>query len=84
MSRISWGMAAAAMVIAVAGPAAAQEKMSVRLDFAPWGVQAAMHLANQNGMFKAAGLEVDVQDGRGSGNTTPSSARETETSQATR
>ena len=53
----------------LAGPAAAQEKMSVRLDFAPWGVQAAMHLANQNGMFKAAGLEVDVQDGRGSGNT---------------
>ena len=75
MSRQSWGELAAAMVVAAAFagsaavPAAAQEKLSVRLDFAPWGVQAAMHLANQQGLFKAAGLEVDVQDGRGSGNT---------------
>ena len=71
MSSQSWGGMAAAVVVAaiLAGPAAAQEKVSVRLDFAPWGVHAAMHLANQNGLFKAAGLEVDVQDGRGSGNT---------------
>ena len=75
MSRISWGGVTAAMAVAAifAGPlasgVAAQEKLSVRLDFAPWGVQAAMHLANQQGMFKAVGLEVDIQDGRGSGNT---------------
>src|SRR5690606_39114222 len=30
---------------------------------------AAMHLAKHNGWFKEAGLDVDVQDGRGSGNT---------------
>jgi len=52
-----------------AGTAAAQEKLTVRLDFSPWGVHAAMHLANAQGWFKAEGLEVDVQDGRGSGNT---------------
>ena len=73
MSRVSGIMgrlaAALAVAAALAAPAAAQEKLSVRLDFAPWGVQAAMHLANQQGMFKDAGLEVDVQDGRGSGNT---------------
>ncbi len=48
---------------------AQQEKMTVRLDFSPWGVQAAMHLAESKGWFRDAGLAVDVQDGRGSGNT---------------
>lgn len=43
--------------------------LSVRLDFSPWGIHAAMHLANQNGWFREARLAVDVQDGRGSGNT---------------
>ena len=41
----------------------------MRLDFSPWGVQAAMHLAQSQGWFKQAGLDVDIQDGRGSGNT---------------
>jgi NitT/TauT family transport system substrate-binding protein len=45
------------------------ERLSVRLDFSPWGVQAAMHLAETQGWFREAGLTVDVQDGRGSGNT---------------
>jgi NitT/TauT family transport system substrate-binding protein len=49
--------------------AAAQDKLSVRLDFSPWGVQAAMHLAQNRGWFKEAGLDIDIQDGRGSGNT---------------
>jgi NitT/TauT family transport system substrate-binding protein len=50
-------------------PASAQDKLSVRLDFSPWGVQAAMHLAQNKGWFKEAKLDVDIQDGRGSGNT---------------
>lgn len=57
---------------AIAAPYVAraqQEKMTVRLDFSPWGVQAAMHLAESKGWFRDAGLAVDVQDGRGSGNT---------------
>jgi NitT/TauT family transport system substrate-binding protein len=62
------------MVLAVAAgagvePASAQDKLSVRLDFSPWGVQAAMHLAQNQGWFKQANLDVDIQDGRGSGNT---------------
>jgi NitT/TauT family transport system substrate-binding protein len=52
-----------------ASPALALDKLSVRLDFSPWGVQAAMQLAQNRGWFKEAGLDVDVQDGRGSGNT---------------
>ncbi|MGA7804896.1 ABC transporter substrate-binding protein [Bradyrhizobium sp.] len=63
------------VVVAVAAlgaglvPAAAADKLTVRLDFSPWGVQAAMHLAQNKGWFKEAGLDVDIQDGRGSGNT---------------
>lgn len=45
------------------------QPLSARMDFAPWGVQAAMHLAQVKGWFKDVGLEVDVQDGRGSANT---------------
>lgn len=51
------------------GAARAEEKLSVRLDFSPWGVHAGMQLAKEKGWFKDAGLDVDVQDGRGSGNT---------------
>lgn len=58
-----------AALAACALPALAQEKLSVRLDFSPWGVQAAMHLAKEKGWFKEEGLDVDIQDGRGSGNT---------------
>ena len=36
----------------------AQEKLSVRLDFSPWGIHAAMHLAQEKGWFKQAGLDV--------------------------
>src|ERR1700722_9835143 len=59
----------AGMACAGTLPASAQDKLSVRLDFSPWGVQAAMHLAQNQGWFKQANLHVDIQDGRGSGNT---------------
>ncbi|TCT06097.1 ABC transporter substrate-binding protein [Aquabacter spiritensis] len=67
------GLAAGLLAGLACGAAAAQdkpqEKLVVRLDFSPWGVHAAMHLANEKGWFKAEGLDVEVQDGRGSGNT---------------
>jgi NitT/TauT family transport system substrate-binding protein len=48
-------------------PARAQaaNKLRVRLDFSPWGMHAAMHLATHKGLFKAQGLDVEVQDGTG-------------------
>jgi len=55
--------------LAFCAPAFAQDKLTVRLDFSPWGVQAAMHLAKNKGWFKEANLDIDIQDGRGSGNT---------------
>jgi NitT/TauT family transport system substrate-binding protein len=58
-----------AAATAPAFPARAQEKLTIRLDFSPWGVHAGMHLAQEKGWFRDAGLQVDIQDGRGSGNT---------------
>jgi NitT/TauT family transport system substrate-binding protein len=49
--------------------ARAADKLTVKLDFLPWGFHAGMHLANVNGWFRDAGLEVDAQDGRGSAST---------------
>lgn len=63
------GLSAAAVALAFATAAEAQENLSVRLDFSPWGVHAGMHLAQDRGWFEEAGLNVDIQDGRGSGNT---------------
>ncbi len=62
-------LAAATVVPARAVRAQAADPLSVRLDFSPRGIHAAMHLANVKGWFRDARLTVDVQDGRGSGNT---------------
>lgn len=62
-------LAVTALALLLGSRAEAQDKLSVRLDFSPWGVQAAMHLAKNKGWFKDANLDVDIQDGRGSGNT---------------
>jgi NitT/TauT family transport system substrate-binding protein len=42
------------------------EKVSVRLDWTPWGTHAPFHLAAQKGWFRAAGLDVELEDGNGS------------------
>jgi NitT/TauT family transport system substrate-binding protein len=60
---------AGAGALALPHIARAADKLTVKLDFLPWGLHAAMHLANVNGWFRDAGLEVDAQDGRGSANT---------------
>lgn len=62
-------LAAGAGVLAAPHIARAADALTVRCDFAPWGIQAALHLAQIKGWFREADLTVDVQDGRGSGNT---------------
>jgi len=57
---------AAALLALFAGAALAQDKLSVRLDWTPWGTHAPIHLAQQKGWFKQNGLEVEVEDGNGS------------------
>lgn len=49
--------------------AQAPESLLVRLDFSPWGMHGAMHLAQEKGWFTDAGLKVEVQDGTGTINT---------------
>jgi len=68
MIQLSNVMGAAALAASFAGSAMA-ETLTVRLDFSPWGVHAGMHLANEKGWFDEAGLDIDIQDGKGTTNT---------------
>ncbi len=65
---VRWRIVAAAAAVLCMGSinGIAQEKISLRVDFSPAGSHSALHLANQKGWFKEQGLEVDIQDGRGS------------------
>jgi NitT/TauT family transport system substrate-binding protein len=67
--RALLGGVAAAPFVLRSGRALADEPLSVRVDFAPWGVQSALHLSMAKGWFKEDGLSVDLQDGTGSLNT---------------
>lgn len=49
--------------------ASAAESLLVRLDFSPWGMHGAMHLALRKGWFAKQGLNVEIQDGTGTINT---------------
>lgn len=62
---------AAALALATllgAAPAVAQalEPVKVRLDWTPWANHAALHLAQQKGWYRQAGLDVTLEDGNGS------------------
>lgn len=46
--------------------AQALEPVKVRLDWAPWANHAALHLAQQKGWYRQAGLDVTLEDGNGS------------------
>ena len=54
-----------AMVV-TAQPAAAADKLSLRLDWTPHGVHAPIFLALDKGWFQRAGLDVTIDDGNGS------------------
>lgn len=61
---------ALAIGLSMAGSlSATAEELTVRLDFSPWGVHAAMHLAQQKGWFADEGLDIAIQDGKGTSNT---------------
>lgn len=44
----------------------AADRLTVRLDWTPWGSQAPFHLAAQKGLFAKYGLDVLLEDGNGS------------------
>lgn len=47
-------------------PVWAADRLTVRLDWTPWGSQAAFHLAAQKGLFAKHNLDVVLEDGNGS------------------
>ncbi|MGD0027129.1 MAG: ABC transporter substrate-binding protein [Xanthobacteraceae bacterium] len=61
-------IAAAGILTTIAGTAMAAEPDAIRmrLDWTPWGNQAACHLAQVMGWYKAANLDVTIDDGNGS------------------
>lgn len=59
-------VACAGAALVASASAQPLDKVKVRLDWTPWGVQAAEHLAQQKGWYKAAGLDVQLEDGNGS------------------
>lgn len=69
--RYLTGLLACAAIgaLTIAAPAQAAESLLVRLDFSPWGMHGAMHLAKEKGWFAKEGLNVEIQDGTGTINT---------------
>jgi len=57
---------AAACLMAVSAGAQNLESLKVRLDWTPWAIHGAFHLASQKGWYKQAGLDVNFEDGNGS------------------
>lgn len=55
-----------AMVLSAAAHAQALDPVKVRLDWTPWANHAALHLAQQKGWYRQAGLDVSLEDGNGS------------------
>jgi NitT/TauT family transport system substrate-binding protein len=49
-----------------AGPVQAQNSLTIVTDWAPFGAHGPLFLAAQKGWFKDAGLDVTIQDGKGS------------------
>jgi NitT/TauT family transport system substrate-binding protein len=63
------GAAAVAMATALTAlqvGAQALQPVKVRLDWTPWANHAALHLAQQKGWYRQAGLDVTLEDGNGS------------------
>ncbi len=68
MSRDWWQGVLTAFLLStlIGGPAAAADRIALRLDWTPWGSHAAIHLASQKGLFAKYDLDVTVDDGNGS------------------
>ena len=60
--------ALAAFVFATLGatPASAAEPMKVRLSWVPFAIQAPWYIGIEKGWFEAEGIDVDLEDGKGS------------------
>ena len=68
-AAVRTGAALALTVLAATNPVTpsyAADKVSLKLDWTPHGMHAAIFLAQQKGWFQNAGLDVTIEDGNGS------------------
>lgn len=65
---VTLGLLAAPAVLRHAR-AAETVPLRIRLDWTPWGVHGAIHLAKVKGWYSAAGLDVTIDDGNGTNQT---------------
>jgi NitT/TauT family transport system substrate-binding protein len=67
--RVAFFLAAALSIVCAARSAVAADKLAIRLDWITHPPHAAIFLAMERGWFKAADLDVSVEDGNGSSTT---------------
>jgi NitT/TauT family transport system substrate-binding protein len=70
---------AALAAFAFAGPAAAADKVVLMLNWYVYGEHAPFYYGKEKGIFAAEGIDLDIQEGRGSGVTTQAVAAKTAT-----
>ena len=69
--------AAAIATIVLALPASAQEKATLRLNWLIYGFHSPFYLGIERGYYKAEGIDLEIQEGRGSAATTQAVAAKT-------
>src|SRR5919206_827176 len=65
--------------VLIAGPAAAADKVVLMLNWYVYGEHAPFYYGKEKGIFAAEGIDLDIQEGRGSGVTTQAVAAKTAT-----
>jgi NitT/TauT family transport system substrate-binding protein len=63
----------------VAGPASAADKVTLMLNWYAYGEHAPFYYGKEKGLYAAEGIDLDIQEGRGSGVTTQAVAAKTAT-----
>ena len=63
------GLTAVALMAAATGPALAQEKATLRLNWLAYGFHTPFHLGVERGYYKAEGIDLEIGDGKGSAST---------------
>jgi NitT/TauT family transport system substrate-binding protein len=64
------GLLAAAFAVLCAHPALAQDKVALMLNWYVYGEHAPFYYGKEKGFFKDAGIDLDIQEGRGSATVT--------------
>jgi len=61
-----WLLGALAALLLAAGPAAAQDRVSLRLNWLLYGFHTPFHLGVERGFYREAGIELTIGEGQGS------------------